>query len=158
MVLLFFHCFRYAKKVNIQSQFFLYIMTLIYIYPKKKLQNVIFSTNSFNHFYYECYRFKLCLKKSDYCSVIDWTDRSIAYCISMWCTLRIPPRSTRHSAVWLCCCGTQSHPYTERLDFRPSTARSAPYMPPCFHADLLKAMFSVKYVIIFKRNLHGVFE
>ena len=73
---------------------------------------------------------------------------SVANCTNTWWMFFTPPRSTLHSAVWLCCCGTQSHPYTERLDFRPSTARSAPYMPPCFHADLLKAMFSEKYVII----------
>lgn len=51
---------------------------------------------------------------------------SVMYCMTMWWMLRIPPRSTRHSAVLPPHDNEHCPPVKARLCLSPSTARSAP--------------------------------
>ena len=90
----------------------------------------------------------------------------VIYCITMWCMLRTPPRSTRHSAVvWKLTDAAHCPPYCPRLVYSPSTARSAPLSDLqvlLCHAGWCKAMFSVKHQIInfYKHysNRKGIFR
>ena len=76
----------------------------------------------------------------------------VAYCITMWCILRTPPRSTRHSAVEPPSDSAHCPPDSSKLFlYSPSTALSAPALGnqvPLCHAGLSNARFSVEHQIM----------